>query len=56
MDNELKQRKVQEVTAVAGSGEKEATAHPGGDIKHSGSVQILRLLLVIVYFFSSCSS
>jgi len=56
MDNELKQRWKQEISSVAGDGETGTTAHPGGDIKHGGSVQILRLLLVIVYFFSSCFS
>ncbi|EKD20324.1 uncharacterized protein L3040_007331 [Drepanopeziza brunnea f. sp. 'multigermtubi'] len=28
--------------------------HPGGEIKHHGLVQILRLLVAVFYFFSSC--
>jgi hypothetical protein len=32
------------------------TEHPGGDVKHGGPKQLLRLLLVAVYFISSCIS
>lgn len=35
---------------------KSAEGHPGGDIKHGGSVEILRLLLMVAYFLSSCFS
>lgn len=35
---------------------KAVEAHPGGDIKHGGSVEILRLLLMITYFLSSTCS
>ncbi|KAF8857606.1 acyltransferase-domain-containing protein [Acephala macrosclerotiorum] len=51
MANELRQRqptREQRLETTAGVG------HPGGKIKHGGAVQILRLLLVVVYFFSSC--
>ncbi|CAG8970759.1 hypothetical protein HYALB_00001544 [Hymenoscyphus albidus] len=30
--------------------------HPGGDIKHNPAVQILRLLAVLTYFLSACTS
>jgi hypothetical protein len=51
MASELRQRhttKVEDPQAAVEVG------HPGGEIKHGGAVQILRLLLVTVYFFSSC--
>ncbi|KAG0652057.1 putative acyltransferase [Hyphodiscus hymeniophilus] len=35
---------------------KTVEAHPAGDIKHGGPVEILRLLLVITYFLSSTFS
>jgi hypothetical protein len=35
---------------------KAAEVHPGGDIKHGGPVEILRLLLMITYFLSSTCS
>ena len=34
----------------------QAEAHPAGDIKHGGPVEILRFLLFITYFFSSTFS
>ena len=53
----LRQRQKKSATAPKAevdTGEK--AGHPGGDIKHGGATQILRLLLVIVYFMSSCFS
>lgn len=32
------------------------TEHPGGDVKHGGAKQLLRFLLVAIYFISSCIS
>ena len=40
---------------VVGNG-KAVEAHPGGDIKHGGPVEILRLLLMVTYFLSSSCS
>ena len=44
---------------LAGNGSatrSEKVEHPGGDVKHGGSKQLLRLALVIIYSFSSCCS
>ena len=30
--------------------------HPGGDVKHGGPKELLRFLLVVIYFMSSCFS
>lgn len=49
-----RQKPVTATKAEVDTGEK--AGHPGGDIKHGGATQILRLLLVIVYFMSSCFS
>ncbi|KAL2074990.1 hypothetical protein VTL71DRAFT_8770 [Oculimacula yallundae] len=54
MAAELRQRNAPVKTKVVDTDEKIEGEHPGGHIKHSGPVQILRLLLVITYFFSSC--
>jgi hypothetical protein len=35
---------------------KAVEPHPGGDIKHGGPVEILRLLLMITYLLSCCCS
>ena len=35
---------------------KTVEPHPGGDIKHGGPVELLRLLLMITYLLSSCFS
>ncbi|KAE8449106.1 hypothetical protein EG329_008489 [Mollisiaceae sp. DMI_Dod_QoI] len=53
MANELRQRHIPKVEKPETTAEG---GHPGGEIKHGGTVQIVRLLLVVVYFFSSCCS
>ncbi|CZT53371.1 related to acetyltransferase [Rhynchosporium secalis] len=50
----LRQRNASPKTKAPTTEAKVDTEHPGGHIKHSGPVQVLRLLLVILYFFSSC--
>ena len=56
MANEtLRQRKsVQE--AVHGAGGGVTDEHPGGDIKHGRSKELLRLFLLLTYFLSSSFS
>lgn len=51
---EIRQR--QKSTKMQDTKNEEAFAHPGGEIKHSGTIQILRLLAAVVYFFSCCFS
>jgi hypothetical protein len=38
------------------NGVESLKAHPGGAVKHSPTVQILRLVGVVLYFFLSCVS
>jgi lysocardiolipin and lysophospholipid acyltransferase len=52
----LRQRQKPATVTKAEVDTGQKAGHPGGDIKHGGATQILRLLLVIVYFMSSCFS
>ena len=38
------------------AGETLVIEHPGGDVKHGGPKQLLRFLLFLTYFLSSCFS
>jgi len=49
----LRQRKT---PAAKAAEEKPVEEHPGGDVKHGGPKQILRLLLLLTYFMSCCFS
>ena len=58
MANEvLRQRqKTGRAETVSDGGEKSVEGHPGGDVKHGGGIQLLRLLLFMVYNMGSCFS
>jgi hypothetical protein len=53
---ELRQRQKPAKVEVTKNEEGEEVIHPGGKIKHGGPIQVLRFLLVVVYFFSACCS
>jgi lysocardiolipin and lysophospholipid acyltransferase len=55
MATELRQR---QKTAKVSEGTEEVVkvGHPAGNIKHGGPVQVLRLLLFVTYWLSSCCS
>jgi len=56
METELRQRqKGAQVPEAVVEGEA-PKGHPGGEIKHGGAAQILRLLLFLTYFMSACCS
>lgn len=52
----LRQRKPARGKEGIDVGENVVTEHPGGDVKHGGPKQLLRLLLVATYLFSSTFS
>lgn len=53
----LRQRpKAGQTGGTSHGGEKSVEGHPGGDVKHGGFIQLLRLMLFILYTFgSSCA-
>jgi hypothetical protein len=55
MTNEIRQRKPLLESKNEG-GEKVIDEHPGGEVKHGGPKEILRLLLLVTYFMASCCS
>jgi hypothetical protein len=53
----LRQRqKTGQLEHIGDDAEKSVEGHPGGDVKHGGPIQLLRLLLFIVYACGSCCS
>lgn len=53
----LRQRqKAGHADGITDNGERSVEGHPGGDVKHGGFIQLLRLILFIVYTYgSSCA-
>lgn len=53
----LRQRqKTVQAEILSDGGEKSVERHPGGEVKHGGGIQLLRLLLFMVYNLGSCIS
>lgn len=36
--------------------QEQGQEHPGGDIKHGGLVQVLRIVALATYFYAACCS
>ncbi|KAF4627969.1 hypothetical protein G7Y89_g10183 [Cudoniella acicularis] len=59
MDSNTHKQRKKPVAEAATATELDARTpeeHPGGAIKHGGAVQVVRMLLFIIYFFSACCS
>ncbi len=54
MATELRQRNTAAKSKEPKTEDNFEQGHPGGEIKHGGGIQILRLLAIIVYLFSLC--
>jgi len=52
----LSESNVPEEKKTAHTNKAEKQKHPGGDIKHGGSKQILRLVLMVIYSLAACVS